>query len=75
MEVRRRLSGISRRMLLRGGVSMGFYPVRRLLAQSPVTLKIGFLTVLTGYSRLVCGGSRDAGQQEIRRRHQCRVQA
>ena len=61
MEVRKRLSGISRRMLLRGGASMGFYPVRRLLAQTPEPLKIGFLTVLTG--PLAAGGQ----QQEEER--------
>jgi branched-chain amino acid transport system substrate-binding protein len=54
MEVRQRISGISRRMLLRGGASMSFYPVRRLLAQTPEPLKIGFLTVLTG--PLAAGG-------------------
>ena len=54
MEVRKCISGISRRMLLQAGASMGFYPVRRLLAQTPEPLKIGFLTVLTG--PLAAGG-------------------
>jgi branched-chain amino acid transport system substrate-binding protein len=54
MEVRNRISGISRRALLQAGASMCFYPVRRLLAQTPEPLKIGFLTVLTG--PLAAGG-------------------
>lgn len=54
MEVRDRISGISRRILLQAGASIGFYPVRRLLAQTPEPLKVGFLTVLTG--PLAAGG-------------------
>src|SRR3974390_2398511 len=54
MEARKRISGISRRVLLQAGAAMGVYPVPQLLAQTPGPLKIGFLTVLTG--PLAAGG-------------------
>ena len=54
MEARRRISGISRRMLLQAGGSVGFYPNPQVIAQTPKPLKIGFLTVLTG--PLAAGG-------------------
>ena len=59
MEARKRVSEISRRMLLQAGAAMGVYPVPQLLAQTPEPLKIGFLTVLTG--PLAAGGQQ---QQE-----------
>src|SRR5436190_10458006 len=54
MEARKRISGISRRMLLQAGASIGFYPVPEVIAQTPEPLRIGFLTVLTG--PLAAGG-------------------
>jgi branched-chain amino acid transport system substrate-binding protein len=54
MEARKRVSGISRRMLLQACAAMGVYPVPQLLAQALEPLKIGFLTVLTG--PLAAGG-------------------
>jgi len=54
MSARKRISGISRRMLLQAGVLMTAYPAPRLLAQTSEPLKIGFLTVLTG--PLAAGG-------------------
>src|SRR5215471_15790209 len=54
MGARKRVSGISRRMLIQAGAAMGVYPVPQLLAQTPEPLKIGFLTVLTG--PLAAGG-------------------
>ena len=59
MEPRKRVSGLSRRLLLQAGAAMGFYPVPQLLAQTPEPLRIGFLTVLTG--PLAAGGQQ---QQE-----------
>jgi branched-chain amino acid transport system substrate-binding protein len=45
---------MSRRTLLKAGAAIGVLPARRVFAQSPEPLRIGFLTVLTG--PLAAGG-------------------
>jgi hypothetical protein len=52
MTARKRRSGISRRTLLKAGALMSAYPAPQLLAQTPESLRIGFLTVLTGPRKL-----------------------
>ena len=54
MSGRKRVSGLSRRMLLQAGAFMSAYPAPQILAQTPEPLKIGSLTVLTG--PLAAGG-------------------
>jgi branched-chain amino acid transport system substrate-binding protein len=54
MSARKRRSGISRRLLLQAGVLVSAYPAPQLLAQTSESLRIGFLTVLTG--PLAAGG-------------------
>ncbi|MGH6788442.1 MAG: ABC transporter substrate-binding protein, partial [Pseudolabrys sp.] len=54
MSVKNSESGISRRALLKAGAALSVFPAPQVFAQSPETLKIGFLTVLTG--PLAAGG-------------------
>ncbi|MGB7258071.1 MAG: ABC transporter substrate-binding protein, partial [Pseudolabrys sp.] len=54
MSVKNSRSGISRRALLKAGAALSVFPAPQVFAQSPETLKIGFLTVLTG--PLAAGG-------------------
>ena len=49
-----RKSGVSRRTLLKAGAAISMFPAPHVFAQSPESLKIGFLTVLTG--PLAAGG-------------------
>src|SRR5690242_18759706 len=49
-----RTSGISRRAMLKAGAAISLFPAPRVFAQSAESLRIGFLTVLTG--PLAAGG-------------------
>jgi branched-chain amino acid transport system substrate-binding protein len=59
MSARKSMPKLSRRLVLKAGALIGALPAPQLLAQTPESLKIGFLTVLTG--PLAAGGQQ---QQE-----------